>query len=235
MMEALAVAAQERRVQLEPHWLSALEQEFEQPYMQSLRAFLQAEKVKGKIIYPPGKNIFKAFELSPLPKVKVVLLGQDPYHGPNQAHGLCFSVLPGVPIPPSLQNIYKELESDLGIPPKRHGCLEGWAQQGVLLLNSVLTVEANSAGSHQNRGWERFTDQVIAVLTQEQRPMVFILWGSYAFQKGKIIHATQKHLVLTAAHPSPLSAYRGFLGCRHFSKTNAFLESQGLDPIDWSL
>jgi len=199
-----------------------------------LRSFLVAEKAAGKRIFPKGAEWFRAMDLTPLDKVRVVILGQDPYHGPGQAHGLCFSVKPGVPPPPSLVNIYKELQSDLGIERPRHGFLEHWAQQGVLLLNSVLTVEMAKAASHQGKGWERFTDAVIRLVNAKEEPVVFLLWGAYAQKKAAFVD-TSKHLVLKAAHPSPLSVHNGFLGCRHFSKCNAFLESKGLPPIDWSL
>lgn len=219
---------------LEESWQKVLGSEFEKPYMQDLRTFLRQEKDQKKIIYPKSNDIFRAFTLTPFPQVKVVILGQDPYHGPNQAHGLCFSVLPGVAIPPSLVNIYKELKTDLGIPPATTGCLEQWAKQGILLLNSVLTVERGRAGSHQGRGWEIFTDRVISVLNEERRGLVFLLWGAYAQRKGQFIH-TDQHCVLKAAHPSPFSAHQGFLGCKHFSKTNHYLERLGKEPIDWRI
>ncbi len=202
--------------------------------MITLREFLHKEKIERKTIYPKGVNIFRAFDLTPLEKVKVVILGQDPYHGENQAHGLCFSVKPGIQLPPSLVNIYKELESDLGIKPVKHGYLESWAKQGVLLLNSVLTVEQGKAASHQGKGWEKFTDQVIDILNNRPYPIIFVLWGSYAQQKGQFIDV-KRHVVLSAAHPSPLSAYRGFFGCRHFSKINEYLHRWGEDPINWQL
>lgn len=200
--------------------------------MQRLWRFLREEKAQKKIIYPQSPNIFEAFRLAPLPSVKVVILGQDPYHGPNQAHGLCFSVQPGVKVPPSLVNIYKELSADLNIPPSTNGCLVNWAKQGVLLLNSVLTVEAGHAASHQGQGWELFTDKVIGVLNQYETGIVFLLWGAYAQRKGAFIDA-DKHCVLKTSHPSPFSAYQGFLGCRHFSATNHYLEAHGKTPIDW--
>lgn len=234
MNQAQTAVASNRKVQLEPSWLERLGAEFEQPYMQQLRQFLQAEKCAGKTVYPPSDQWFNAFCLTPFESVKVVILGQDPYHGPGQAHGLCFSVQPGVPAPPSLVNIFKELESDLGIPVSRHGCLTHWAEQGVLLLNSVLTVERGSAGAHQGKGWERFTDRAIQCLAEEREGLVFMLWGSYAMKKGQFIDR-RRHCVLTAPHPSPLSAHRGFLGCRHFSQANAYLEKKGLAPIDWAL
>ena len=221
-------------IQLEDSWLAILRQEFEQPYMQQLRQFLQAEKDRRKIIFPPGKQIFHAFNTTPFEQVKVVILGQDPYHGPNQAHGLCFSVVPGVSPPPSLINIFKEIEDDLGIPAPKHGCLQSWAEQGVLLLNSTLTVERARAGSHQGKGWETFTDRVIEVLNEHREGLVFMLWGSYAQNKGALINQ-QKHRVLKSPHPSPLSAHRGFFGNRHFSQANEYLERQGLTPIQWQL
>lgn len=221
-------------IQLEASWLKELESEFQQDYMQKLKAFLQAEKATHKQIYPPGNLIFNALNTTPFDQVKVVILGQDPYHGPGQAHGLCFSVLPGVDIPPSLINIYKELQADLGIPPASHGCLSHWAEQGVLLLNAVLTVERARAASHQGKGWEQFTDKIVHCLNDKRQGLVFLLWGSYAQKKGQFIDR-QKHLVLQSAHPSPLSAHRGFLGNRHFTQTNAYLLSQGKTAIDWQL
>lgn len=223
-----------RNIQIESSWLQVLKDEFDKPYMHSLRAFLQAEKQAGKIIYPPGKNIFNAFNSTPFDAVKVVILGQDPYHGPGQAHGLCFSVLPGVPFPPSLLNIFKEIQQDQGIPVPPHGCLQSWAEQGVLLLNATLTVEQGRAGSHQGKGWETFTDQAITALNREREGLVFLLWGSYAQQKGALIDG-RKHLVLKSPHPSPLSAHRGFFGNRHFSKANEWLVQRGHKPIDWSV
>ena len=222
------------RIRLEPGWKSRLAAEFEAPYMQSLRAFLVAEKQAGKTIYPASANIFAALDATPFDAVKVVVLGQDPYHGPGQAHGLCLSVLPGVPVPPSLENIFAEQQRDLGLPRPDHGWLMPWAHQGVLLLNAVLTVERGLAGSHQGKGWERFTDAVVARLNEEREGLVFLLWGSYAQAKGKAIDA-HRHKVLKAPHPSPLSAYRGFIGSGHFSATNAHLASRGLDPVDWRL
>jgi uracil-DNA glycosylase len=221
-------------IKLPPCWLSVLGEEFTQPYMKELKAFLASEKANKKIIYPKGDNIFKAFELTPFDSVKVVILGQDPYHGPNQAHGLCFSVQDGMNQPPSLINIFKEIERDLKIPPAKHGCLENWAKQGVLLLNSVLTVQQGMAASHQGKGWERFTDRVIEVLNAQKEHLVFLLWGSYAQKKGQFIDRN-KHLVLQSVHPSPLSAHRGFIGNGHFSKTNEYLVKQGKTPIDWRL
>lgn len=223
-----------QEIRLEPSWKTHLRDEFDKEYMQVLRSFLLNEKAAGKTIYPKGSEYFRAMELTPFEQVKVVILGQDPYHGPGQAHGLCFSVRPDVRIPPSLINMYKELQTDLGIPPARHGCLEHWAEQGVLLLNSVLTVEHKHAASHQKRGWEQFTDKVIAELNDKREGLVFILWGSYAQRKGQFIDRA-KHLVLQAVHPSPLSANRGFFGSRPFSQTNDYLVSRGLQPIDWQL
>jgi uracil-DNA glycosylase len=221
-------------VKLEENWKRALAAEFASSYMASLKTFLQAEKRAGKVIFPRGSEYFRALDLTPLGQVKVVILGQDPYHGEGQAHGLCFSVRPGVRIPPSLVNIYQELREDLGIPPARHGYLEYWAKQGVLLLNSVLTVERSLAASHQGKGWEKFTDAVIARVNEQESPAVFMLWGSYAQRKAAFVD-TRKHLVLKAPHPSPLSAHNGFFGSRHFSKANQFLIANGLEPIDWRL
>lgn len=221
-------------VKLHQSWLEPLAGEFEQPYMSDLKRFLLSEREAGKRIFPAGSNWFRALDLTPLDRVRVVILGQDPYHGPGQAHGLCFSVPEGVRPPPSLVNIYKELESDLGIPRPEHGFLEHWARQGVLLLNSVLTVEMGLAASHRDRGWEQFTDAVVRLVNQKDEPVVFMLWGSYAQKKASFVD-TSRHLVLKAPHPSPLSAHSGFLGCRHFSKANAFIESRGLAPIDWAL
>ncbi|MCF8707267.1 uracil-DNA glycosylase [Rhizorhapis sp. SPR117] len=221
-------------VKLHESWRGPLAGEFASPYMQGLKAFLLDEKARGKRIFPKGSEYFRALDLTPLESVRVVILGQDPYHGEGQAHGLCFSVQPGVRTPPSLVNIFKELHSDLGIARPGHGFLEAWARQGVLLLNSVLTVEMGRAASHQSKGWERFTDAVIAQVNKRYEPVVFMLWGSYAQKKAAFVDSA-RHLVLKAAHPSPLSAHNGFLGCRHFSKANAFLESHGLPPIDWAL
>ncbi|MGB1220486.1 MAG: uracil-DNA glycosylase [Alcanivoracaceae bacterium] len=222
------------RIQLEPGWKAALAGEFEQDYMQRLRQFLVQEKQAGKTIFPPGPEIFHAFDKTPFDQVKVVILGQDPYHGPGQAHGLCFSVRKGVRVPPSLVNIYKEIERDLGLAIPAHGNLEKWAGQGVLLLNATLTVEQANAGSHQRKGWEQFTDAAIRHLNDERDGLVFMLWGSYAQKKGAIIDRA-RHCVLTAPHPSPLSAHRGFIGCGHFSEANQYLEGRGLAPIDWSV
>jgi uracil-DNA glycosylase len=221
-------------IKLDESWREPLAEEFASPYMAVLKSFLVSEKAKGKTIFPKGGEWFRALDLTPLNKVRVVILGQDPYHGPGQAHGLCFSVRHGVRPPPSLLNIFKELESDLGIARPNHGFLEHWAQQGVLLLNSVLTVENGLAASHKDKGWERFTDAVIRLVAAQQQPIVFLLWGSYAQKKAAFVD-TSRHLVLKAAHPSPLSAHNGFLGCRHFSQTNAFLEAKGQAAIDWSL
>lgn len=225
---------QEQAIQLDSSWLAELAPEFDKNYMHELKAFLQGEKAARKQIYPPGKLIFNALNSTPLDQVKVVILGQDPYHGPGQAHGLCFSVPPGVAIPPSLINIYKELEADLGIPPARHGCLTHWAEQGVLLLNAVLTVERFKAASHQGKGWEQFTDRVVSILNEKKEALVFLLWGSYAQKKGQFIDRN-RHLVLQSAHPSPLSAHRGFFGNRHFSRANEYLQAHGREAIDWRL
>ncbi|NHT77869.1 uracil-DNA glycosylase [Rhizobiaceae bacterium CRRU44] len=221
-------------VRLEESWKQALSKEFDSAYMGTLKGFLQAEKQAGKQIFPKGSEYFRALDLTPLEKVSVVILGQDPYHGEGQAHGLSFSVRPGVRIPPSLVNIYKELQNDLGIPLARHGFLEHWAEQGVLLLNSVLTVERALAASHQKRGWETFTDAIIRAVNDQPRPVVFILWGSYAQKKAAFVDQS-RHLVLRSAHPSPLSAHNGFFGTAPFSKANAFLEANGRPPIDWAL
>lgn len=221
-------------IQLEPSWLAPLQGEFEQPYMQRLKAFLQAEKELGNVVYPPGSQIFNAFNSTPLAQVKVVILGQDPYHGAGQAHGLSFSVPHGVKPPPSLANMFKELDRDLGVPIPAHGCLQSWAEQGVLLLNATLTVAQANAGSHQGQGWEQFTDRVVECINREREDVVFMLWGSYAQKKGRVIDS-ERHCVLKSSHPSPLSAYRGFLGCGHFSEANRYLVSKGQAPIDWSL
>jgi uracil-DNA glycosylase len=222
----------ERRIDLEPGWLAELGAEFEQPYMQELRTFLLAERRRGVQIYPEAANWFAAFRATPFHKVKVVILGQDPYHGPGQAHGLCFSVPPGVAPPPSLLNVFAELERDLGLQRPAHGCLSHWAEQGVLLLNSVLTVEQGRAASHQGKGWERFTDRVVEVLSARREHLVFLLWGSYAERKGRIVDRS-RHLVLVSPHPSPLSAYRGFIGNGHFSSANRYLEQNGQSPVAW--
>lgn len=220
------------RVQLEASWKALLQPEFERAYMHELRAFLLQEKHAGKQVFPAGRDMFNALNSTPFDRVRVVILGQDPYHGPGQAHGLCFSVQPGVEIPPSLRNIYKELASDLGIAPARHGCLQSWAAQGVLLLNAVLSVEAGRAASHQGRGWEQFTDRIIALLNERREHLVFMLWGSHAQKKGQFIDRS-RHLVLESPHPSPLSASRGFLGNRHFSRANQYLLAHGLEAVDW--
>ncbi|MDH6265229.1 uracil-DNA glycosylase [Rhizobium sp. SG_E_25_P2] len=221
-------------IKLDDSWRAALAGEFSSPYMASLKTFLQEEKSAGKTIFPKGAEYFRALDLTPLGRVKVVILGQDPYHGDGQAHGLCFSVRPDIRIPPSLVNIYKEMQSDLGIPPARHGYLEHWARQGVLLLNSVLTVERSLAASHQGKGWEKFTDAVIARVNEQDTPVVFMLWGAYAQRKAAFVDQS-RHLVLKAPHPSPLSAHNGFFGSKHFSRANAFLEEKGLGAIDWRL
>ncbi|MEM6520745.1 MAG: uracil-DNA glycosylase [Cyanobacteria bacterium P01_D01_bin.71] len=221
-------------IQLEPTWKAVLENTFATPYMQLLKEFLKAEKAAGKIIYPRGSLMFNAMNSTPFDEVKVVILGQDPYHGPGQAHGLSFSVPLGVAPPPSLVNIFQEIEQDLGIKPPKHGCLQSWADQGVLLLNSVLTVEQHKAASHKGRGWEEFTDTIIDALNQQRDHIVFMLWGSYAQKKGKYIDR-DRHLVLTSPHPSPLSAHRGFFGNQHFSKANAYLEDHDIEPISWAL
>ncbi len=220
-------------IALEPSWKTALEHEFAEPYFRELSNVVRAAYLSGTRIYPPPKLIFRAFELCPFDKVQVVILGQDPYHGKGQAHGLCFSVEDGVPFPPSLLNIYKELRDDLGISIPKTGNLTNWAKQGVLLLNATLTVEAGRAGSHQRLGWERFTDAAIKKLSENREHLVFLLWGRYAQEKGAHIDAS-RHLVLKAAHPSPLSAHSGFFGCKHFSQTNAYLTRHNCAPIDWS-
>ena len=222
------------RIQLAPSWKARVGDYLLRPDMQDLAAFLRQRRRDGVRIYPPGPRILAALDATPFDEVKVVILGQDPYHGPGQAHGLCFSVQPGVPLPPSLRNIVKELQRDLGVPMPDHGCLTPWAQQGVLLLNAVLTVEDGQAGSHQARGWEGFTDHVIDVLNRDREHLVFMLWGSQAQAKGARIDAA-RHCVLRAPHPSPLSAHRGFIGCGHFSAANAYLTRHGERPIDWSL
>lgn len=221
------------KVKIEASWEQVLQPEFDQPYFKELTDFVRSEYA-SKRIYPPASLIFNAFNQCPFNDVKVVLIGQDPYHGPGQAHGLCFSVQPGIELPPSLVNIYKELERDLGIRIPTSGDLTAWARQGVLLLNATLTVEAHKAGSHQNRGWERFTDGVIHRLAEERSNLVFMLWGSYAQRKGEFI-SSDKHLVLKSVHPSPLSAYRGFIGCGHFSLANEYLSNHGMTPINWNL
>lgn len=214
-------------------WLPAIDNEFRKPYYKELYSFVKDEYSKC-IVYPPSEDIFNAFHLTPLSKVKVLILGQDPYHEPNQAHGLCFSVKPGTQIPPSLVNIYKELNSDLGLKIPNNGYLTKWAEQGVLLLNTVLTVRAHEANSHQGKGWEVFTDAIINAINAQDRPIVYMLWGSPAQRKIPML-TNPKHLVLKAPHPSPLSAYRGFFGCKHFSQCNEFLVKNGMEPIDWQI
>ena len=221
-------------VKLHQSWLTPLQAEFDAPYMVELRAFLLAEREAGKHIFPKANEWFAALDLTPLDQTRVVILGQDPYHGEGQAHGLCFSVQPGTRPPPSLINIYKELFADLGLKPATHGNLKSWAEQGVMLLNSVLTVEAGRAASHQGKGWERFTDAIIKLLNDQPRPIVFILWGAYAQRKAAFVDKT-RHLVIASAHPSPLSAHNGFLGSKPFSKANAFLIAHGQKPIDWQI
>ena len=217
---------------LDESWKATLEPEFSSDYMLKLKAFLIEQKAQGKEIFPKGSEYFRALDLTRLGGVHVVILGQDPYHGDGQAHGLCFSVKPGVRIPPSLVNIYKELQRDLGVVPARHGFLEHWANQGVLLLNSVLTVERGMATSHQGQGWEKFTDAVIRAVNAQDDPVVFMLWGAYAQRKAAFVD-TSRHLVLKAPHPSPLSAHQGFIGCGHFSKANVFMREHGFREIDW--
>ena len=221
-------------IKLEASWKARIGEYLQRPQMRELSAFLRQRKQAGARIFPPGPQIFAAFDATPFDAVKVVILGQDPYHGAGQAHGLCFSILPGVPVPPSLDNIFKEIQSDLGIARPDHGCLLPWARQGVLLLNAVLTVEEGRAGAHQGKGWEGFTDHVVETLNREREGLVFMLWGSYAQKKGGIVDA-RRHRVLRTTHPSPLSAHRGFLGCGHFSAANDYLVRRGQAPIDWSL
>ena len=221
-------------IRLEAGWKEALREEFAKPYMQELADFLRQEKAAGKEVYPPGALIFNALNSTPLERVKVVIIGQDPYHGPEQAHGLCFSVQPGVATPPSLLNIYKELKRDLNIDIAAHGCLQHWAEQGVLLLNTSLTVERGIAGSHADKGWGVFTDRVIEVVSEQREHLVFLLWGKHAQSKARLIDPS-KHLVLCSPHPSPLSAHRGFIGNGHFSRCNKFLVQHGMTPIDWRL
>lgn len=222
-----------RQPEIDPSWLAQLESEFQQPYMQELRKFLKSQYALDKTIYPKKHQYFAAFNATPFDQVKVVILGQDPYHGPNQAHGLCFSVQPGVQPPPSLVNIFKEMQNDVGGKIPDHGYLQGWAKQGVLLLNSVLTVEASKAASHQGKGWEQFTDAVIRKIDEHSKHVVFILWGSYAQKKAAFVNR-KKHLVIESPHPSPLSSYRGFFGSKPFSRTNHFLTQSGIAPIDWN-
>ncbi|MBR4267829.1 MAG: uracil-DNA glycosylase [Bacteroidales bacterium] len=218
-------------VKIDESWKVLLQEEFEKPYFQQLTYFVKQE-YKTHVVYPEGKNIFNAFNLCPFSNVKVVIIGQDPYHEPNQAHGLCFSVQDGVQFPPSLQNIFKEISTDIGTPVPESGNLERWAKQGVFLLNSILTVRAHEAASHAGKGWETFTDKVIDVISKNADHVVFLLWGSYAKNKGKVID-TSKHLILSTVHPSPLSVYRGFWGCKHFSKANEWLAQHGKTPINW--
>lgn len=220
------------QVKIDPSWQEILKDEFDKEYFEKLTKFVKQEYATTKV-YPEGKNIFRAFELCPFDKVKVVILGQDPYHGPKQANGLCFSVGEGIPLPPSLQNIYKEIESDTGAKMPSSGSLDNWSRQGVLLLNATLTVRANKPGSHQHQGWEEFTDAAIKAVSEKKEHVVFILWGKYAQEKGKVINA-QKHFILSAPHPSPFSAHSGFFGSKPFSKTNDYLKSIGEKPIDWS-
>lgn len=219
------------KVQIEESWKQQLQEEFEKPYFEALTHFVKNEYAQG-VVYPPGKLIFNAFNLCPFDRVKVVIIGQDPYHGPGQAHGLCFSVNDGIAFPPSLVNIFKELKNDMGVEKPASGNLTRWAEQGVLMLNAILTVRAHQAGSHQRQGWETFTDAVIRKLAEEREHLVFILWGGYAQRKGAFIDRN-RHLVLASAHPSPLSAYNGFFGNKHFSRTNEYLIAHGEQPIVW--
>ncbi len=218
----------------EHSWQKLLSEELKKPYMIKLQTFLLHERKAGKLIYPPHENVFEALNLTPFDQVKVVILGQDPYHGQGQAHGLCFSVQRGVPLPPSLVNIFKELKTDAGIETPRHGCLEKWGQEGVLLLNNVLTVEDGKAGSHHQQGWEQFTDKVIELLNEKKQNLVFILWGSPAQKKASKVDA-QKHFIHKSVHPSPLSSYRGFFGSKPFSQTNSYLKSNGISPVNWQV
>lgn len=224
----------QREIRLHSQWQEVIGEEFNKEYMQSLREFLIQRKQQGAVIYPPAQEWFSALNSTPFDDVRVVILGQDPYHGRGQAHGLCFSVRPDVKVPPSLANIYKEIKSDLSIDPPNHGCLSSWAQQGVLLLNATLTVEDANAGAHQGKGWEQFTDHIIKTINDRRQGVVFMLWGSYAQKKSAMIDAS-RHLVLKSVHPSPLSAYRGFFGCGHFSAANTYLQQQGLGIINWQL
>lgn len=221
-------------IQMHESWKTALKAEFEKPYFAELKRFLQAEKAAGKTIYPPGSLIFNAFNSTPFDQVRIVILGQDPYHGPGQAHGLCFSVQHGVKPPPSLVNIYKELQSDVGITLPTHGCLQSWTTQGVFLLNAILTVEANKPASHQKKGWEEFTNAAIQQLSLQREGLIFMLWGNFAQQKAALIDE-RKHTILKAPHPSPFSAHTGFLGCGHFSKANAILTARGESPVNWQV
>ena len=225
--------ADDDRIKLEPSWKSHVGDYLQRDDMQALAGFLRERKARGARIYPPGPQIFAALDATPFDAAKVVILGQDPYHGAGQAHGLCFSVQPGVPVPPSLDNIFKELQRDLGVARPDHGCLLPWARQGVLLLNAVLTVEDGRAGAHAGKGWEGFTDHIVETLNREREGLVFLLWGSYAQAKGKVIDP-QRHRVLKAPHPSPLSAHRGYIGCGHFSAANQYLSRRGQAPIDWA-
>jgi len=220
-----------KNVNIDDSWYAELKDEFNKEYFAKLKAFLVEEK-KNNVVYPPGSQIFSAFNYTPFHKIKVVILGQDPYHGHGQAHGLCFSVPQGIPTPPSLVNIYKELKSDIGFEVPNSAILNPWAKQGIFLLNATLTVRANTAGSHQNKGWEIFTDNVIKIISDKRENVVFVLWGRYAAAKEKLIDDS-KHIILKAAHPSPLSAYNGFFGCKHFSKINNFLNNKGIEPIRW--
>lgn len=227
-----------RLFELEPSWDIALANHLQLPYVASLAAFVERDRASGVPVYPPKELVFNAFRKTPYDKVKVVIMGQDPYHGPEQAHGLCFSVPKGIPTPPSLQNIFKELASDIGLPIPSHGCLSSWAEQGVLLLNATLTVRQGEPMSHHGKGWETFTDAVIAKLSERKDPIIFVLWGKSAQEKCKHLRSSANssgHIILTAPHPSPLSAHQGFLGCRHFSQINTLLEQQGKDPIDWKI
>lgn len=224
----------EDRIKLEPSWRARVGDYLQRDEMHALSAFLRERKAHGARVFPPGPRIFAAFDATPFDAVQVVILGQDPYHGAGQAHGLCFSVPPGVPVPPSLDNVFKEIQRDLGIARPDHGCLLQWARRGVLLLNAVLTVEEGRAGAHQGKGWEGFTDHVVETLDREREGLVFLLWGSYAQAKGKVIDP-RRHRVLKAPHPSPLSAHRGFIGCGHFSAANEYLVRRGAVPVDWSL
>ena len=233
-MQATEAEAGAGRIRLEPSWKARVGDWLLRPEMQDLSAFLRRSKAAGERIYPAAGNLFAALDATPFDDVTVVILGQDPYHGPGQAHGLCFSVPPGVPVPPSLANIFAEIQRDLGIARPDHGCLLPWARQGVLLLNAVLTVAEGKPGSHQGKGWEGITDHIVETLSREREGVVFLLWGSYAQAKGRLIDA-ERHRVLRAPHPSPLSAHRGFIGCGHFSSTNRWLERRGMQPIDWSL
>lgn len=222
------------RVKIEESWKSMLQEEFAKPYFKEIKHFLTAEKNKGKKVYPSGSLIFNAFDSTSFDRVKVVILGQDPYHGKGQAHGLCFSVQMGVKPPPSLVNIYKELQADVGFNIPDHGYLQSWANQGVFLLNSILTVEASKPASHRKIGWETFTDSVIKKISEEKEHLVFLLWGRFAQNKSVLIDGS-KHLILQAAHPSPFSAHSGFFGCKHFSRANDYLQQNGIEPVDWSL